>query len=77
VLVLDPADLSMAMSAAVDAARHLDPEVDAVTLFISSGSSLLAELLGAGFEIDDTDLLMASQRSMIDSSRYVPTVDTP
>jgi predicted N-acetyltransferase YhbS len=77
VLVLDPADLSMAMSAAVDAARHLDPEVDAVTLFISSGSSLLAELLGAGFEIDDTDLLMASQRSLIDSSRYVPTVDTP
>ena len=77
VLVLDPADLSMAMSVAVAAARELDATVDVVTMFMSSGSPLLSQLLGAGFEVDDTDLLMASHPSLIDPSRYVPTVDTP
>lgn len=76
VVVLDPADLSTAMAAVVDAARSL-AGVDVVTLFMASGSAVLPQLLAAGFEIDDTDLLMASDRSLIDPSRYVPTVDTP
>jgi hypothetical protein len=77
VLVFDPADLSAVVAAGVAAAAEFDATVDVVTLFMPSSSPVLAQLLSAGFAIDDTDLLMASHRSLLDPTRYIPTVDTP
>ena len=84
VMAHDPADISAIVSAAlsvtlstadVTSADGVRPDV--VSFFVPSGLNALPALLGAGFEIVDTDQLRASDETIIDRSRYLPLVDTP
>jgi len=67
----DTADVLGAAMAVAAAAR-----AEAVSTFAPASLPALPALLGAGFEIVDTDLLMATD-DVFDRSRYLPTVDTP
>ncbi len=75
VMAHDAADIAAIMSSAISATAALD--VDVVSTFVPSSLSALPVLLRAGFEVVDTDLLMASDDTLIDRHRYLPTVDTP
>ena len=55
----------------------VDVDVDVVSTFVPSTLVSLPTLLQSGFEIVETDLLMASDEGLIDRRRYLPTVDTP
>ena len=63
------------------AVRTGDVTVDVVSTFAPSSLPALPALLSAGFEVIDTDLLMASDDRVIDAfmdrHRYLPSVDTP
>jgi predicted N-acetyltransferase YhbS len=76
VLVESSDDMS-AVIAGLVAARSLTADVDVVSTFAASSLPSLPRLLDAGFEIVDNDLFMASDPTLLDAQRYVPTVDTP
>lgn len=77
VLVESPDDLSAVIAAGLVEARSLTPDVDVVSTFTPSSLDSLPQLLDAGFEIVDSDLFMASEPTLLDARRYLPTVDTP
>ena len=56
-------------------------QADVISTFAPSSLPALPALLSAGFEVIDTDLLMASDDRVIDAfmdrHRYLPSVDTP
>ena len=71
------ADMASIVAAALLVVTNLDDDPDVVSTFVPSGLAALPALLSAGFEIVDTDLLMASDPALIDRRRYLPTVATP
>ena len=73
----DPADVAPILAAALAVVKGVQPAPDIVSTFCSAGLEALPALLGAGFDIIDTDLLMASNPTLLDRRRYVPTVETP
>lgn len=77
VMADDPADVEPVLGAALGALQVAAPHADVASTFAPAGHPVLPALLGAGFEIVDTDLLMASDPALIDGRRYLPTVDTP
>ena len=77
VVAADSADIAPILAAALTAVRTLTPRPDVVSTFAPSSLPSLPALLSAGFEVIDTDLLMASDPDLIDRHRYLPTVDTP
>ena len=77
VIAGDAADVGPILAAALAAVQLLRPRPDVVSTFAPSSLESLPALLSAGFDVIDTDLLMASDPGLIDRRRYVPTVDTP
>ena len=75
VLADDPGDVAQLMSAAIAKARVAD--VDRVCTYVPSSLACLPLLLDAGFEVLESDLLMATDDSVLDRRRYLPLVDTP
>ena len=73
----DAVDLAPILAAALVALADIDDHPDVVATFVPSGLAALPAMLSAGFEIVDTDLLMASDQAIIDRHRYIPTVATP
>ena len=69
--------LAAALATAVRFPADVDVDVDVVSTFVPSSLPALPTLIGAGFAVIDTDVLMASDDAVIDRHRYVPSVDTP
>ncbi len=77
VMAGDGADIAPVLAAVLTAVLSISPRPDVVSTFAPSSLDSLPALLSAGFEVIDTDLLMASKPELIDRHRYLPTVDTP
>jgi GNAT superfamily N-acetyltransferase len=76
VLAHDPDDVPAIAAAAVAelAAGH---HYDVITTFVSANHAVFTDLLHWGFEVIDTDVLMATHADVFDCRRYLPTVETP
>ena len=77
VIAHDDADMASIVAAALAVVTDLDDRPDVVSTFVPSSLAALPALLLAGFEVVDTDLLMATDQALIDRRRYIPTVATP
>ncbi len=79
VMAHDAHDVAPILAAALSTSETIqtDVDVDVVSTFVPSSLPALPALLGLGFEVVDTDLLMASDDAVIDRHRYLPSVDTP
>ena len=75
----DPDDIAPILAATLSTivTVQADAGTDVVSTYVPSSLPALPALLGAGFEVLDTDLLMASDDALIDRHRYLPSVDTP
>ncbi len=77
VLAHDAADVAPILAAALALLTGVEDTPDVVSTFVPSSLAALPALLSAGFQVIDTDLLMASDPALIDRRRYIPTVATP
>ncbi len=73
----DADDIAPILAAALSVGACADVMADVVSTFAPSSLPALPALLDAGFDVVDTDLLMASNDAIIDRHRYLPSVDTP
>lgn len=74
VVALDPHDTAPLLAAALLATRDL--ATTWLAPFVPASHPAHDQLVAAGFHVDDTDLLMASDPALIDRDRYFPAVDT-
>jgi GNAT superfamily N-acetyltransferase len=81
VMADDAADIAPIYAASLALCVTAHVTADVISTFTPSGLPALPALLRAGFEVVDTDLLMASDDAVIDviidRHRYLPSVDTP
>jgi GNAT superfamily N-acetyltransferase len=81
VMADDADDIAPIFAATLALCVTPDVAADVISTFAPSSLPALPVLLSAGFEVVDTDLLMASDDTpidaIIDRHRYLPSVDTP